>query len=143
LKKIQERHPQLVKMRKKSHEVWARQMGSLGGENHFIEICLDENQNVWVMLRFGSRGSGNVIGRYFIQLAKKDMERHQIHLPNSNLAYFEESSEHFGDYIEAIHWAQDYASVNRWVMMGLIIDALKQYLPKFEVTREAVNCHHN
>jgi tRNA-splicing ligase RtcB len=122
---------------------WAHQMGSLGGGNHFIELCLDESNRAWAMLHSGSRGIGNAIGTYFIALAKKDAERNQIHLPDRDLAYFPEGAAHFADYVEAVGWAQDYARANRAEMMELVLDALRRHLPGFEVTGAAVNCHHN
>jgi tRNA-splicing ligase RtcB len=140
---IIKKHPQLLKMQRRLPQTWPRQIGTLGGGNHFIELCLDENNGVWVMLHSGSRGIGNVIGRYFIRLAKKDMQRHISHLPDKNLAYFEEGAKHFDDYVEAVHWAQHYAMVNRRVMMRLIIDAIKGLLPPFKTSEQAINCHHN
>ncbi len=137
------KHPAIAKMMKRPHETWSCQLGSLGGGNHFIEVCLDEHQEVWLMLHSGSRGIGNVIGRYFIELAKKDMERHEIHLPHRDLAYLQEGAQHFDDYVEAVHWAQDYAMENRREMMRLLLDALHKQLPHFEITKEAINCHHN
>lgn len=122
---------------------WANQMGTLGGGNHFIEVCLDEAQRVWVMLHSGSRGIGNAIGRYFIDLARADMQRHFINLPDHDLAYFREGTVHFDDYVEAVGWAQNYASVNRGEMMGLVLAALARHLPPFETSTEVVNCHHN
>ena len=118
-------------------------MGTLGGGNHFIEVCLDETNQVWVMLHSGSRGIGNAIASYFIALARKDMERWMIQLPDRDLAYFPEGSEHFADYVEAVHWAQDYAMQNRTSMLELVLAALQRHLPPFTVTTEAVNCHHN
>ncbi len=138
-----ERHPKLLKMQKKPYRTWIRQLGTLGGGNHFIELCLDENNDVWIMLHSGSRGVGNIIGQYFIRLAQKDMERHIHHLPDKDLAYFTEGAQHFDDYVDAVSWAQDYAMENRKEMMRLIVDALKKILPKFGVTKEAINCHHN
>jgi tRNA-splicing ligase RtcB len=142
LRAILDRHPGVEKRvgRKSS---WVRQMGSLGGGNHFIELCLDEAQRVWVMLHSGSRGIGNAIGTYFIALARKDAERHQLHLPDRDLAYFMEGAEHFEDYVEAVGWAQDYARANRAEMLDLVLEALRRHLPAFEVTTEAVNSHHN
>jgi len=137
------KHPAIAKMMKRPYETWTEQLGTLGGGNHFIEICLDESQNVWVMLHSGSRGIGNTIGRYFIQLAKKDMETHVQHLPNKDLAYFNEGTQFFDDYVEAVHWAQDYAMWNRREMMRLILETLRKVLPHFEITKEAINCHHN
>jgi tRNA-splicing ligase RtcB len=132
-----------VQKRVGKHSRWERQMGSLGGGNHFIEICLDEAQQVWVMLHSGSRGIGNAIGTYFIELAKRDFERNSIQIPDKNLSYFSEGARHFDDYVEAVGWAQDYARANREEMMDLVLGALRRLLPSFEVTDEAVNCHHN
>jgi tRNA-splicing ligase RtcB len=118
-------------------------MGTLGGGNHFIEVCLDEAERLWVMLHSGSRGIGNAIGSYFIELAKKDAQRNNVQLPERDLAYFREGSEHFDDYIEAVSWAQDYARANREEMMDLVLGAMRRHLPAFEATEGAVNCHHN
>ncbi len=137
------RHPKMMKMLKKPYQTWSQQLASLGGGNHFIEICLDETGNVWVMLHSGSRGIGNTIGSYFIRLAKQDMEQHMTHLPDKDLAYFTEGAQYFDDYVDAVHWAQDYALTNRREMMRLILEALKEVLPPFEITKEAINCHHN
>jgi tRNA-splicing ligase RtcB len=142
LRAILDKHPGVEKrVGKKSS--WVRQLGTLGGGNHFIEVCLDESQRVWVMLHSGSRGIGNAIGTYFIALARQDAERHQLQLPDRDLAYFAEGAQHFGDYVEAVGWAQDYARANRAEMMDLVLAALRRHLPAFEVTTEAVNCHHN
>lgn len=142
LKALTERHPQLLKAFGRFSK-WTHQMGTLGGGNHFIEVCLDESDQVWVMLHSGSRGIGNAIADYFIQLARKDMERWMIPLPDRDLAYFPEGTEHFSDYVEAVHWAQEYAMANRQTMLDLVLNALAQHLPPFSVTTEAVNCHHN
>ena len=142
LRKILETHPGIEK-RVGRNTSWVHQLGTLGGGNHFIEICLDESNHVWAMLHSGSRGIGNAIGSYFIGLAKKDAEKHQIVLPDRDLAYFPEGAQHFDDYVEAVGWAQDYARANREEMMDLVLDALHRHLPSFEVTEEAVNCHHN
>ena len=120
------------------------QLGSLGSGNHFIELCLDENKNVWIMLHSGSRGIGNMIGSYFIEKAKKTMERYYINLPDVDLSYFPEHTEDFSDYIEAVSWAQAYARENRKVMMERIVSVLKTIIPvEFSVSCEAVNCHQN
>lgn len=140
---IAEKHPQLFKITKNLKEKWLYQMGTLGGGNHFIELCLDNNQDVWVMLHSGSRGIGNAIGTYFIQLAKKDMGIHLPTLPDKDLAYLEEGTQHFADYLEAVSWAQDYAFVNRKEMLTLVLDTLKNFLPPFQMVEEAINCHHN
>lgn len=143
LNSIIQKHPGLFKMMKKPRETWVQQMGSLGGGNHFIEICLDENQQVWLMLHSGSRGIGNVFGRYFIRLAKNDMKQHIRQLPDKDLAYFTEGAQHFDDYVEAVTWAQEYARLNRREMMALIVAAISPWLPPFEIVGEAINCHHN
>jgi tRNA-splicing ligase RtcB len=139
---ILEKHPGVQKRVGKRSD-WTRQLGTLGGGNHFIEVCLDEAQRVWVMLHSGSRGIGNAIGTYFIALAKQDAERHQRQLPDRDLAYFTEGAGHFEDYVQAVGWAQDYARANRAEMMDLVLEALRRHLPAFETTTEAVNCHHN
>jgi len=136
------KHPELLKAFGKFSK-WVNQMGTLGGGNHFIEVCLDESNQVWVMLHSGSRGIGNAMADYFINLAKRDMEQWMIHLPDQNLAYFPEGSEHFDDYVEAVTWAQEYAFQNRQCMMDLTLAALGRHLPAFAVTSEVVNCHHN
>jgi tRNA-splicing ligase RtcB (3'-phosphate/5'-hydroxy nucleic acid ligase) len=121
-----------------------RHMGTLGGGNHFIEICLDEAGGVWIMLHSGSRGVGNAIGTQFIELAKKDAELHQRNLPDVDLAYLEEGSQYFGDYVRGVGWAQNFARLNREVMMQRVIGALRKTISKpFETHLEAVNCHHN
>lgn len=143
LEQILARHPAVGKMVKNISRTWSQQVGTLGGGNHFIELCLDENDDVWVMLHSGSRGIGNVIGRYFIGLAKKDMLRLQQNLPDKDLAYFTEGTEFFDDYVHAVQWGQDYAMANRREMMRLTLDALKPVLSHFVITKEAINCHHN
>jgi tRNA-splicing ligase RtcB len=119
-------------------------LGTLGTGNHFIELCLDEEARVWVMLHSGSRGVGNAIGTYFIELAKQDMRKWHINLPDEDLAYFPEGTDHFNDYVEAVGWAQDFAALNRRMMMTNVIAALRREITKpFEAELEAVNCHHN
>ncbi|VAW72861.1 RNA-2',3'-PO4:RNA-5'-OH ligase [hydrothermal vent metagenome] len=137
------RSPKVLSGQKRSHQTWIRQLGSLGGGNHFIEICVDENEDVWVMLHSGSRGVGNTMGQYFINLAKKDALRNNLRLPDKDLAYFEEGAEHFEQYVQAVNWAQDYAMANRREMMYLIVKVLKKQFPDFHLTKEAINCHHN
>ena len=137
------KHPTIEKMaRDVARKSW-QQLGTLGGGNHFIEICEDENQDVWVMLHSGSRGIGNCIGRYFIELAKKDMGVHVANLPDKELAYLSEGTVHYDDYREAVAWAQGYARRNREVMLELVLAALTRHFPPFNITSEAVNCHHN
>lgn len=135
---ITEKYPKLAKTNNVTH------LGTLGTGNHFIELCLDREDRVWVMLHSGSRGVGNAIGTYFIELAREDMRRWFINLPDKDLAYFPEGTEHFDDYFEAVDWAQDYARNNREMMMQNVIDALRTEISKpFEAALEAVNCHHN
>ncbi|MES9905253.1 MAG: RtcB family protein [Sedimenticola sp.] len=144
LEQIIDKHPAILRMQgKKPYLTWVRQLGTLGGGNHFIEICLDENQDVWIMLHSGSRGIGNIIGRYFISLAKKEMGNQLGRLPHKDLAYFTEGAQYFADYVKAVHWAQDYAMYNRREMMRRVVDALQVVLPPFQATKEAINCHHN
>ena len=142
LQRILDKHPPLEKRFPRTQN-WACQMGTLGGGNHFIEICLDEAGAVWAMLHSGSRGVGNAIGTYFIELARRDAERRQLRLPDRDLAYFEEGAAHFDDYVEAVGWAQGYAAANRHAMTDLVLAALRRHLPPFQVTSVAVNCHHN
>jgi len=142
LDSILQKHPGIQKRTGRSSH-WTRQLGTLGGGNHFIELCLDEANRAWVMLHSGSRGIGNAIGTYFIELARNDLRRSNIQVPDRDLAYFQEGAQHFDDYVEAVGWAQDYARANRAEMLDLVLDAMRRHLPSFEVTREAVNCHHN
>ncbi len=139
------RHGVLVdKHPKMKHPRPMGQLGTLGTGNHFIELCLDEADQVWVMLHSGSRGQGNAIGTYFIELAQKEMRRWFINLPDRDLAYFSEGSAYFDDYVEAVGWAQDYARTNREVMMLRVLDALAGELGRAVIgTMEAINCHHN
>ncbi len=122
-----------------------KHLGTLGTGNHFIEVCLDEAQAVWFMLHLGSRGVGNRMGTFFIALAKKDMGEKLGTLPDGDLAYLEEGSEHFDDYVEAVHWAQEFARENRLLMMENMIRAVQESgeVPQFRAHLEAVNCHHN
>jgi tRNA-splicing ligase RtcB (3'-phosphate/5'-hydroxy nucleic acid ligase) len=137
-KRIAEKHPRLERVNHVTH------LGTLGTGNHFIELCLDTEGRVWVMLHSGSRGVGNAIGTYFIELAKQDMRKWFINLPDQDLAYFPEGTEHFDDYVEAVEWAQDFAATNRHMMMTNVIRALRGVIAKpFDAELEAINCHHN
>ncbi|MEO8630341.1 MAG: RtcB family protein, partial [Betaproteobacteria bacterium] len=140
---IADKHPGVTKMQRQFERTWICQLGTLGGGNHFIELCLDEAQRVWIMLHSGSRGIGNVLGRYFIAAARKDMQRHKTNLPDRDLAYLSEGSSLFDDYVESVQWAQDYAWLNRQEMMRLIVEVLQRELPPFTIEGEAINCHHN
>lgn len=137
---ITQRHPKLQRaaLRAPHHA------GTLGGGNHFVEICLDEEQRVWIMLHSGSRGIGNAIGSYFIEKAKEDMRRWFINLPDADLAYIPDGSPMFKEYLDAVHWAQGFARTNRDIMMTAALGALSMAVPKaFGLTDTAVNCHHN
>lgn len=138
---IVQKHPKLERSAKRA----PHHIGTLGTGNHFIEICLDESGSVWVMLHSGSRGIGNKIGSYFIEKAKEEMRRFNINLPDIDLAFLPEGSAFFDDYIEALHWAQEFALMNRETMMHNVLAVLKTHFPeKFTgVTEMAVNCHHN
>jgi tRNA-splicing ligase RtcB len=122
-----------------------RQLGTLGGGNHFIEVCLDESDAVWVMLHSGSRGTGNLIGSYFIEQARQELGRRVLgyHVPDKDLAFFMEGEPLFDDYVEAVSWAQDYARANREAMMARVLAEMRHRLPKFQLAAMAVNCHHN
>ena len=136
--KICERHPRLKNTNQFKH------LGTLGTGNHFIELCLDEADRVWVMLHSGSRGVGNAIGSHFIALAKQEMRRWMINLPDQDLAYLPEGSQYYADYVFAVDWAQRYARMNREIMMRHVVEALRTVIAKpFEAQAEAVNCHHN
>jgi tRNA-splicing ligase RtcB len=123
----------------------ANHLGTLGTGNHFIEVCLDEKEMVWIMLHSGSRGVGNRIGSYFIELAKEDMRRLQKNLPDKDLAYFSEGTRYFDDYVEAVGWAQEFARENRQIMMDNILSAVRHSgeVPPFTAHLQAINCHHN
>lgn len=138
-KKICDKYPHLEKANHVIH------LGTLGTGNHFIEICLDEEDRVWVMLHSGSRGIGNAIGQTFIKKAKKEMEKWHIHLPDKDLAYLPEGSEYFDDYWTALKWAQGFARINRDIMLHRVLDVLRRYkdLPGFTMEKKAINCHHN
>lgn len=123
-------------------------LGSLGGGNHFIEICTDdhEDKNIWIMLHSGSRGVGNAIGRTFIEIAKQDMLKHYGNIPlDKEIAYLTKGTENFELYWFAVKWAQSFASINREIMMKRIINALNNtnLIPKFTSDLLAINCHHN
>ena len=133
-----QKHPRLKNTNNLKH------LGTLGTGNHFVEVCLDETNQVWIMLHSGSRGVGNAIGRYFIELAREDMRKWFINLPDKDLAYFAEGTEHFDDYWFAVGWAQRFAFKNREIMMENAIKALRQIITKpFDAAVKAVNCHHN
>lgn len=136
--RIVEKYPWLAKTNNHHH------LGTLGTGNHFVEVSLDEAQHVWLMLHSGSRGVGNAIGTSFIELAKEDMRSHLANLPDEDLAYLCEGTRRFDDYMQAVHWAQEFARANRDIMMTNVIAALRSIVAQpFEAKLEAVNCHHN
>lgn len=136
--RVSEAHPRLRRGTTANH------LGTLGTGNHFIEVCLDEADNVWFMLHSGSRGVGNRIGTYFISLAKEDMKKWMITLPDADLAYLPEGTEHFGAYVAAVGWAQKFARTNRELMMDAVVAAVTRELGRpFASGQLAVNCHHN
>jgi tRNA-splicing ligase RtcB len=136
---LTEQHPKLGRGSSLS------QLGTLGTGNHFIEVCIDEAEDVWFMLHSGSRGVGNRIGSFFIELAKKDMRTWMVNLPDADLAYLPEGTEHFASYWRAVSWAQAFAAKNRELMMRAVVEAAGGVcgLPSFTLSDVAVNCHHN
>ena len=142
MERILQRHPKLF------HKFAVHQLGTLGTGNHFVELCVDESDGVWLMLHSGSRGVGGKIGSYFIRKAKEEMVREGIHVEDKNLSYLPEGKQDFIDYVEALNWAQDYARLNRDVMVYHAIQGLRKLsdegeFPEFELDEMAVNCHHN
>jgi tRNA-splicing ligase RtcB len=135
--RLLEQHPKAAHPRALGH------LGTLGTGNHFIELCLDETDHLWVMLHSGSRGPGNKLGTYFIDLAKRDMRRWFVNLPDQDLAYLPEGTEHFADYVRAVGWAQWYARLNRELMMQALVDVLRGFFAHLTTDESAVNCHHN
>ena len=122
----------------------AHQLGTLGTGNHFVELCIDKEDGVWLMLHSGSRGIGNRFGTHFIDLAKEKMESWHITLDDPQLAYLPEGEELFDQYWQAVSWAQDYALANRRLMMDAALCAVSTEFPHMVWgTDQAVNCHHN
>lgn len=130
---------------------WRFQLGTLGGGNHFIEVCLDENEDVWVTLHSGSRGIGNKIGMYYIGVAQKLMKKMLIELPDPDLAYLPEGTPEFEEYIHYMRWAQEFALLNREEMMDRVLTEifysaatpLMKDKDVFTFEIERINCHHN
>ena len=140
LREIVAKHPKIGQAAERA----PNHLGTLGSGNHFVEICLDEDDYVWIMLHSGSRGVGNRIGSYFIELAKQDMRKWFINLPDMDLSYLAEGTDHFNDYMQAVGWAQKFARSNREVMMEATIAAVRSVITKpFYSELSAVNCHHN
>jgi tRNA-splicing ligase RtcB (3'-phosphate/5'-hydroxy nucleic acid ligase) len=121
-----------------------RQVGTLGGGNHFIEVCLDESQSVWLMLHSGSRNVGKTIGECAIHMARQIAQKENRHLPDRDLAWLDQGSPEFDEYVEGLEWAQNYAAINREIMLTLVIAAVSKAMKReIEGVEEAVNCHHN
>ena len=139
LKELEEKHPAIHGAQSVTH------LGSLGGGNHFIEVCLDEEERVWAMLHSGSRGIGNRIGTFFIARAREALDKRQLTrpLPDKDLAWLEEGEPLFEDYVAAVAWAQEFARHNREVMMAAVLRVMRQQLPSFQMQKAAINCHHN
>lgn len=132
-----------VDLTQKQESAAAKQMGSLGSGNHFVEVCLDERDRVWVVLHSGSRGVGNQLANIHIDGAKDLMAKYFIELEDKDLAYLVEGTDEFQAYISAMLWAQDYAMANRQAMMDAVLVQLRGAVGwDFEPTT-VVNCHHN
>jgi len=125
------------------NRMWS-QLGTLGGGNHFIELCLDTDQNVWIMLHSGSRNVGKVFAEAAINMAKELAQREGRVLPDKDLAWLDEGSAEFKMYTEALSWAQDYAAHNRDLMLHLCVKVMhKHFGERFAIIGRATNCHHN
>jgi tRNA-splicing ligase RtcB (3'-phosphate/5'-hydroxy nucleic acid ligase) len=127
---------------------WQEQLGTLGSGNHFVEVCLDETQQVWLVLHSGSRGVGNRIAGHHIKIAQKLMALRKVPLKDRDLAYLPEETPEFKDYIRDLLWAQDYALANREEMMDRAMTELSYTLfgetgHQQAITRQRINCHHN
>ncbi|WP_136586927.1 RtcB family protein [Microbacterium hydrothermale] len=122
---------------------WRQQLGSLGSGNHFIEISLDENDDVWMFLHSGSRGVGNRIAQHHIKVAQRLAKQWWIELPHPDLAYLVEGTPEFTRYIRELRWAQHFALLNREEMMDRVANQLGRFLDAPVEERERINCHHN
>lgn len=120
---------------------WKRQLSSLGGGNHFIELCLDELDRVWMFLHSGSRGVGNKIAQKHIKIAQAECKNEE--LPDKDLAYLTEGTEEFESYIKELNWAQRFAFLNREEMMDRFARELGFFVDKQLEEVERINCHHN
>jgi tRNA-splicing ligase RtcB len=144
---LEERYPKLRILDEmggfNEKRMW-RQLGSLGGGNHFVEICLDAEGAVWIMLHSGSRNVGNTIGLCAMDMAKKVAGRVDRQLPHRDLAWLDEGTHEFEAYVEGLGWAQEYASLNRDLMLHLVHKALAKSLGReVAFVGEVINCHHN
>ena len=122
---------------------WRRQLGSLGSGNHFIEVVADERDHVWLFLHSGSRGVGNKIAQHHIRVAKALMKEQRVKLEDPDLAYLEEGTEPFDAYLRDLHWAQEFARLNREEMMDRVVGSVSRYMDEAVVPGQVVNCHHN
>lgn len=141
LQAILQREPHILDALVKSD--WRAQLGSLGSGNHFIEICFDENDDVWIMLHTGSRGIGNIMASYFIMKAKEQAKENAVELPDINLASLAEGTELFQSYMMAVDWSLRYAWQNRQLILEDVLESLRVLRPKTVLTGEVINCHHN
>ncbi len=127
--------------------VW-NQVGTLGGGNHFVELCLDESDAVWIMLHSGSRNVGKTIGETAIGMAREMAVKQHRHLPDRDLAWLDEGSPEFDEYVEGLRWAQEYAAHNRNLMLHAVLKSLRAHFSdafgrEIDTHEHAVNCHHN
>ena len=143
LEDVKKLDPSVIKRTKVFNNKWTFQLGTLGGGNHFIELCKDENEDVWIMLHSGSRGIGNQIAQIYIKQAKRQMDIRQDRAPNKDLSWLVEEDEGFDEYIHGVNWCQEYAYKNRQEILRLTIEALRKVLPPFYLKKKAINCHHN
>lgn len=137
-----------VAMTRRLYEKAIKQFGSLGSGNHFVEVCLDERDYVWIVLHSGSRGVGNELANVHIDGAKKLMKAYFINLEDPDLAYLVEGTSEFTNYIQDMLWAQEYAMGNRAAMMKAVQRCFDTFMAttasKAPVdVRDEINCHHN
>jgi tRNA-splicing ligase RtcB len=125
-------------------KAWELELGTLGGGNHFIEVCLDESDRVWLTLHSGSRGIGNKIGNHYIKVAQRVMAKRSVSLPDRDLAYLPDDTDEFHQYLKDLRWAQRFALLNREEMMDRVIAEMRSHLPRTaDLELERINCHHN
>jgi tRNA-splicing ligase RtcB (3'-phosphate/5'-hydroxy nucleic acid ligase) len=122
---------------------WRYQLGSLGSGNHFIEVCLDEQDRVWVFLHSGSRGIGNKIAQRHVMTARKLCERWHVELPHRDLAFLPSGTDEFGRYIRELRWAQEFAAKNRAEMVDQVVSCLAEFMGEDISREEIITCHHN
>ncbi|HYF47430.1 MAG TPA: RtcB family protein [Acidimicrobiales bacterium] len=135
--------PEKVDLTPKQRKKAINQFGTLGSGNHFVEVCLDERDHVWVVLHSGSRGIGHQLAKVHIEGAKRDMKKFFIDLPDPDLAYLVEGTPDFEAYIDAMLWAQRYALANRELMMDAVLARLWAAVGREGTEVQRINCHHN